>query len=58
MKKPIKCPLCNDKEFKNFPVGWDGHAEFKCEAIPKNIKRDDRKSYYKKKLSQYFNKRK
>ena len=56
MEKPDFCPLCKKKRFVDFPVGWDGHAEYKCDAIPKNIDGKKRKQIYKKRLKIFFKK--
>ena len=43
------CPNCGKKEFKQWPLGWDGHAAFKCEGLsavePEERKKEFRLKY-------------
>ena len=45
----LLCPGCGKKEFKQWPLGWDGHAAFKCEGLsavgPEERKNEFRRKY-------------
>ena len=37
------CPACNQKEFKRWPWGWDGHAAHTClDSVPRILKSEKR----------------
>lgn len=46
------CPGCGKKEFKQWPLGWDAHAAYKCEGLA-SATPEARKSEYRRK---FFNK--
>jgi hypothetical protein len=46
--KGHSCPLC-ERAFQVWPIGWDGHAEYRCPAVAR-FPQTERKSQYKRRV--------
>jgi hypothetical protein len=44
--KKVLCPVCKEKEFKKWPLGWDAHAATNCKKL-KGTSPDERKRNFK-----------
>ncbi|MDF7826487.1 HNH endonuclease [Pontiellaceae bacterium B12227] len=45
----VECPACHDKVFKQWPLGWDGHAGHACSALngdTQEVRKEEFKAKY------------
>jgi hypothetical protein len=51
--KRVVCPLCEDKVFAKWPVGWDAHAAHKCKGVS-GATQNKRKTEFKRRVRHLF----
>ena len=49
----IVCPVCDDFEYENWPLGWDTHAKYRCEGLRGNDL-EKRRDKYRNKTAHLF----
>ena len=49
----VLCPICMEKVFEMWPVGWDAHAAHKCAGLDDGTEQE-RKAAFKGALSHLF----
>lgn len=50
------CPACENKQFKQWPLGWDAHAAFKCSALTARTP-EERKAEFRQRFGDSFTNR-